>query len=75
MILLPRTLADFSKIDSWISAGRSDAEVLRLLRTEWRSEIVDVGGVYYCTECFQAINLKICTSCGQTLYDLEKSDD
>ena len=65
---IPRTPADFAKLNCWAWQGLSDAQIFRRMEKEWRSEVTTLAGRLHCAVCIQPITIHVCTECGQTFH-------
>jgi len=67
---VPRTPADFAKLDCWAWAGYSDEKIFNRMRGDWRSEVTTLAGKLHCARCLQRINPIFCIECGQPEEEL-----
>ena len=52
----PRTLKDDERIRLWIAEGVPDAEILKRMKKNWRSEVITLAGKLHCADCLQPIS-------------------
>ena len=67
-LFLPRTPSDFAKIDWLVARGDSNEEIIKKLKKEWRSEVIQLaGGVTVCRTCGTVVTPLVCEECGQQM--------
>ena len=67
-LLIPRTPADFARLDRFVERGITNEEFFRFMTTKnWRSEVIRLpDGTLACALCVQQLRVpNTCEECGQ----------